>query len=192
MPMITSKLVPLGITYEQHHGQCNGFGHRTLEDLLVGIRELKEMRDTPHCAPAAGVVPCGLLDFRKVLSAAQFYHKIEMLYNKHLTLHCNDEWNIHFEALLLRLKGSLTCAGGLQPDHVIPAGEQGHQTTQVLAALGQGPTWSNSGNSPNWYSPAIYTHTVFKDDNNIILYQAEEGPGTVLMQILIIHNKKAI
>ena len=78
------------------------------------------MRDIAQCSPSAGIVPCHLLDFRRTLSAVEFYGKMERLYEQHLRNHCNNEWNVHFHALLLRLKGSLTCAGGLKPDHPIP------------------------------------------------------------------------
>ena len=79
-----------------------------------------DVRDIAQCSPSAGIVPCHLLDFRRTLSAVEFYGKMERLYEQHLRNHCNNEWNVHFHALLLRLKGSLTCAGGLKPDHPIP------------------------------------------------------------------------
>ena len=112
VPMMTAKLVPLGINYEKANGQCNGFGQRSLDDLMVSIRDI-QIRDVPQCTPAAGLVPCDLVDFRKVLTAAEFYHKMDALFENHLKKNCNDEWNVHFTALLKRLKGSLTCAGGL-------------------------------------------------------------------------------
>ena len=55
---------------------------------------------------------------------------MEALFNEHLSNHCNTEWNVHFKALLQRLKGSLTCAGGLQPDHDRPHIPLNSQPTQ--------------------------------------------------------------
>merc|ERR1712176_143984 len=67
--------------------------------------------------PAAGAVPCHLLDFSNVSTARQFHHKIEKLYKDYLSKHCNDEWKIHFDALLVRMRNSLFCADGGEPDH---------------------------------------------------------------------------
>ena len=39
-----------------------------------------------------------------------------------LQKHCNDEWNVHFKALLKRLRNSLTCEGGFRPDHALAPG----------------------------------------------------------------------
>ena len=30
------------------------------------------------------------------MSAAEFYHKVDALFNKHLKLHCNLDFNVHF------------------------------------------------------------------------------------------------
>merc|ERR1712176_114588 len=67
--------------------------------------------------PAAGAVPCHLLDFSNVNTARQFHHKIEKLYKDYLSKHCNDEWKVHFDALLVRMRNSLFCADGGEPDH---------------------------------------------------------------------------
>ena len=40
-----------------------------------------------------------------------------------LQKHCNDEWNVHFKALLKRLRNSLTCEGGFRPDHALAPGK---------------------------------------------------------------------
>ena len=42
VPMITSKLVPLGINYEKANGQCSGFGQRSLSDLLVDMQDVSD------------------------------------------------------------------------------------------------------------------------------------------------------
>ena len=49
VPMITAKLVPLGVAYERKFSECDGFGPRTLQDLLVdeGDRAMF-LRDVPQ------------------------------------------------------------------------------------------------------------------------------------------------
>merc|ERR1712106_26598 len=97
IPMVTDKLVPLGNQFEKAiNVKCNGknpYG-KSNEELFDG--EFEEARDIPLCDAYAGAVPCDLVD---------------------LFDHCNAEWHVHFEALLVRMRNSLFCADGSSSDH---------------------------------------------------------------------------
>ena len=55
----------------------------------------------------------------------EFFEKRDQNYffRNWLQKHCNDEWNVHFKALLKRLRNSLTCEGGFRPDHALAPGK---------------------------------------------------------------------
>merc|ERR1719356_2298231 len=74
-------------------------------------------RDIPQCEPEAGIVPCNMVDFSGVTTAREFHLKVEKLYHDYLKKHCNQEWQIHFDALLIRMRHSLFCDDGSEPDH---------------------------------------------------------------------------
>ena len=120
IPMFTAKLVPLGSAFESSMGlQCTGYGSRSIQDLLgAEAKALADSeRDIPQCKPSAGAVPCMYVDFSEVTTARQFHVKMENLFNKWLRHHCNAEWQVHFRALLIRMRHSLFCDDGSQPDH---------------------------------------------------------------------------
>jgi hypothetical protein len=74
-------------------------------------------RDIPTCDANAGVVPCDFLNFHSVNDEWDFYWKMEKLHEI-VGAQCNNEWNVHVTALLKRLKLSITCPNGEEPDHV--------------------------------------------------------------------------
>jgi len=117
----TAKLVPLGGKFEKANSiTCNGYGQKTLQDLIgdeAGRALDGNERDVPLCKPSAGAPPCELLDFSDVTTARQFHVKMEKLYWQFLKHHCNREWGVHFEALLVRMRHSLFCDDGSQSDH---------------------------------------------------------------------------
>merc|ERR1712176_539320 len=119
IPMITQKLVPLGNRFEKKNGhKCdakNPYG-KTNEELMGGILNDDE-RDVPQCDAEAGIVPCNMVDFSGVTTAREFLLKIEKLYHDYLVDHCNQEWQVHFDALLIRMRNSLFCDDGSDPDH---------------------------------------------------------------------------
>ena len=78
IPEITKKLVPLGIQYEKENGSCNGFGSRSLFDLMME-HELDQLRDVPECSPEAGLVPCELVNFNGVKTASDFIDRMDRL-----------------------------------------------------------------------------------------------------------------
>ena len=84
---------------------------------------------------------------------------MEALFKNHLVNHCNTEWTVHFRALLQRLKGSLTCAGGLKPDHPIPLNSQPTQSG-LQGVSGQ------SDHRPSAHKPQIPVANT--GDNNFI------------------------
>jgi hypothetical protein len=103
--MTNSRYSKLSFRYEMQEGICNGFGYRSLDDLLLTIQESStDQRDLPQCSSKAGAVPCQFLNFRHVVTADAFYEKINNLYEGHLVKHCNAEWSVHFRALLNRLR----------------------------------------------------------------------------------------
>merc|ERR1719277_1824553 len=110
IPMITQKLVPLGNRFEKKNGhKCdakNPYG-KTNEELMGGILNDDE-RDVPQCDAEAGIVPCNMVDFSGVTTAREFHLKIEKLYHDYLVDHCNQEWQVHFDALLIRMRNSLS------------------------------------------------------------------------------------
>jgi len=119
IPMFTEKLVPLGAKFENKFGvKCNGLNKegKSLQELFGGALPTTE-RDVPQCKPIAGAVPCELINFHGVTHARQFHHKVEALYHEYLIHHCNKEWQVHFEALLKRMRNSLFCDDGGHPDH---------------------------------------------------------------------------
>merc|ERR1711920_328544 len=119
IPMITKKLVPLGAQFEKKNGvKCNGLNkeQKSLQELFGGVIPDGD-RDVPQCKPIAGAVPCKYIDFTGITSARQFHHRIVDLYHNFLKQHCNKEWQIHFEALISRMRNSLFCDDGGMPDH---------------------------------------------------------------------------
>ena len=122
IPMFTEKLVPLGAQFEKKHGvKCNGLNKegKSLQELF-GAEPLPTSdseRDVAQCKPIAGAVPCDLINFHGVTHAREFHHKVEALYHEYLINHCNKEWQVHFEALLKRMRNSLFCDDGGHPDH---------------------------------------------------------------------------
>merc|ERR1712003_219307 len=119
IPMFTEKLVPLGAKFENKFGvKCNGLNKegKSLQELFGGALPTTE-RDVPQCKPIAGAVPSELINFHGVTHARQFHHKVEALYHEYLIHHCNKEWQVHFEALLKRMRNSLFCDDGGHPDH---------------------------------------------------------------------------
>merc|ERR1719454_510525 len=119
IPMFTEKLVPLGAKFENKHGvKCNGLNKegKSLQELFGGQLPTTD-RDVPQCKPIAGAVPCELINFHGVTHAREFHHKVEALYHEYLINHCNKEWQVHFEALLKRMRNSLFCDDGGHPDH---------------------------------------------------------------------------
>jgi len=117
--MFTQKLVPLGNRFEKKTGhKCDAKNpnKRTNEELMGGIFTDDE-RDVPQCDAEAGIVPCDMVDFSGVTTARQFHLKVEKLYHDYLTKHCNNEFGVHFEALLVRMRHSLFCDDGSESDH---------------------------------------------------------------------------
>ena len=120
IPMFTKKLVPLGSAYEKVIGTpCNGYGYKSIQSLMGDEAGRLEdgTRDVATCKASAGAPPCHFLDFSEVTTARQFHVKMEELYSKFLKFHCNKEWGVHFEALLVRMRHSLFCDDGSQSDH---------------------------------------------------------------------------
>ena len=150
VPMITNKLVPLGLQYEKTFGKCTGFGAKSFQELLITAETQSDSeRDIPKCKPIAGAVPCDLVDFSNIATPGDFAIKMEKLADLHLRLHCNDEFMVHFDALTLRLRNSLTCEGGLQPDHMLPS---------------DSPNWDNldycEQDPIEWIEPDFYSDTL--------------------------------
>ena len=117
IPMVTKMLVPLGARYENKNGKCNGmnYGAKSIQELMGGPVPDSE-RDIAQCKPVAGAVPCHYIDFSGVTSARTFHLKVEKLYHDFLKQHCNKEWQVHFEALMIRMRNSLFCPDG-NSDH---------------------------------------------------------------------------
>jgi len=117
IPMVTKMLVPLGARYENKNGKCNGmnYGAKSIQELMGGPVPDSE-RDVAQCKPVAGAVPCHYIDFSGVTSARTFHLKVEKLYHDFLKQHCNKEWQVHFEALMIRMRNSLFCPDG-NSDH---------------------------------------------------------------------------
>ena len=119
IPMFTAKLVPLGIQFENAFGvKCVGYGTHSHEKLYGRKYEGEGERDVAQCKPNAGAPSCEYLDFSHVTTARDFQHKMEHLYYGWLKHQCNKEWQVHFEALLTRMRNSLFCDDGTAPDHV--------------------------------------------------------------------------
>ena len=119
IPMVTSKLVPLGHQYEKAFGtKCNGLNYeeKSIQELFGGVVPDEE-RDVAKCRPKAGAVPCEYINFHGVTTAREFHLKVEKLYHDYLKKLCNKEWQVHFEALMKRMRGSLFCDDGGTPDH---------------------------------------------------------------------------
>ena len=121
IPMFTQKLVPLGQQFEKKFGKtCTGYGSRSILDLIgdesVAALNANE-RDVASCSAIAGAPPCDLLDFSDVDTARKFHYKMVALFDNWLKKHCNREFQVHFEALLIRMQHSLFCSDGSQPDH---------------------------------------------------------------------------
>jgi hypothetical protein len=168
--MFTAKLVPLGGAFEKEFGKCNGYGSKSLQELLGSDAESMAggERDIPLCKPSAGAPPCHLLDFSEVTTARQFHSKMEILFNQWLKKHCNDEWAVHFRALLVRMRHSLFCDDGSQSDHpgyIIST--MSPPTTQKPQPMPYKPT----GPMPTPYKP---TNPPVKPTNNPYVYP---GPG---------------
>ena len=86
-------------------------------DYLYGGTLPSYDRDVPKCNPEAGAPPCRFLDFTGITTARQFHIRMEELYHYWMKEKCNKEWQVHFEALLKRMRNSLFCADGSEPDH---------------------------------------------------------------------------
>ena len=83
-------------------------------------------------------------------------------------------------ALLVRLRGSLTCEGGLQPDHVMPQKPQHSAPApapQFHGGIASGGGSANSGGAG--YTPEIFQPIVFYNENKEQLYEANIGPGKI-------------
>merc|ERR1712113_432053 len=119
IPMFTQKLVPLGNRFEKKNDiKCDAKNpfKKSNEELMGGIFTDDE-RDIPKCDAEAGIVPCDMVDFSGVTTARQFHLKVEKLYHDYLKKHCNQEWQVHFDALLIRMRNSLFYDDGSDPDH---------------------------------------------------------------------------
>merc|ERR1712099_218514 len=119
IPMFTQKLVPLGNRFEKKNDiKCDAKNpfKKSNEELMGGIFTDDE-RDIPKCDAEAGIVPCDMVDFSGVTTARQFHLKVEKLYHDYLKKHCNQEWQVHFDALLILMRNSLFCDDGSDPDH---------------------------------------------------------------------------
>merc|ERR1719361_291724 len=119
IPMVTEKLVPLGAKFEKvFNTKCNGLNNndRTIQELL-GFPVNDDERDIASCKAIAGAVPCELINFHGITTARAFHLKIETLYHEFLKKHCNKEWRVHFEALMIRMRHSLFCDDGGSSDH---------------------------------------------------------------------------
>ena len=78
--------------------------------------EKGDQRDVAKCEPAAGKVPCSMMDnLNDIKNENDFYFVIEDLV-KHVGKKCNGEWNRNINSFLKRVKNSLICKGGIQPD----------------------------------------------------------------------------
>ena len=80
-------------------------------------KSVNNKRDSATCDADAGAPPCHLINFSKISTAREFHLKMENLYFQWLKLHCNQEFSVHFEALLKRMRNSLFCDDGGQSDH---------------------------------------------------------------------------
>merc|ERR1712176_629464 len=116
IPMVTEKLVPLGGQWENKNYKCTGYSAKSLQELFGGVVPDGD-RDVAKCKPSAGIVPCKNVAFSGVDTARQFHLKVEILYAEWLKPRCNNEFAVHFEALMKRMRNSLFCADGGQPDH---------------------------------------------------------------------------
>ena len=86
-----------------------------MDDLFGSRLADIDERDVAKCEPIAGAVPCHFLDFSDVTTARQFHWKMEVLFEEWLKKHCNNEFQVHFKALLKRMRGSLFCDDGSDP-----------------------------------------------------------------------------
>ena len=81
IPMVTSKLVPLGAKFERvFNTKCNGLNKegKSLQELMGGPVE-DDARDVASCKAVAGAVPCEYINFHGVTTARQFHLKVEKL-----------------------------------------------------------------------------------------------------------------
>ena len=168
IPMFTAKLVPLGAAFEKKMGlSCNGYGSKSLQDLLGNdARALGDERDVATCTAAAGAPPCDLLDFTHVTTARKFHEKMEQLYSKFLKNHCNREWGVHFEALLIRMRHSLFCDDGSQSDH----------PGYVMSTIAPQP--HNPQNTPKPWTPPSTPKPSTPKPNPPAKYPTYKPPGT--------------
>lgn len=100
-----------------------GFGEEPIEEEYAtaityeDTRRRREIREVPSCALRAGLIDCGKYNFHQAKNELEFYHMIKQLVDDVGDNGCNGEWRRQMASFVLRLKNSLTCEGGLQPDH---------------------------------------------------------------------------